>query len=109
MSTFPTGNPNTGAFRDLPPGPHAGVETDPNAHVASDAMDRCAQAALILGLLSLILNVVTGVPAIWFGRRALQRIDAGTGKGRWAAWTGIGLGILSVVVFGVWLYARTTA
>lgn len=105
--SFQGGNPNTGAFRDLPPGPHAGVETDPDAHVAPGSIDSRARNALTLGLLSLLFGVVTGVPAIWVGRKALLHLDAADGalKGRWAAWTGIVLGCLSVVVtVAVWFY-----
>jgi hypothetical protein len=101
------GNPNTGAFRDLPPGPHSGVPTDPDARVAPDAIDRDARTALTLGLLSLLFGFLTGVPAIWVGRKALLRInadDAGL-KGRWAARTGIVLGCLGVVITAaVWFY-----
>ena len=105
--SYSGGNPNTGAFRDLPPGPHAGVDADPDTHVAPDSLDSRARNALTLGLLSLLLGVVTGVPAIWVGRKALLHINAADGalKGRWAAWTGIVLGCLSVAVtLAVWTY-----
>jgi hypothetical protein len=108
--TILPGNPNTGPFRDFPPGPHSGVDTDPDAHVASDSMEGRARDALVLGLLSLLLSVVTGIPAIWVGRRALRNINATDGalRGRWAAWTGIALGCLSVVVLiAVWIYLHT--
>jgi len=107
MSIFPPGNPNTGAFRDLPPGPHSGVGTDPDAQVAPDSMDSRARTALTLGLLSLLFSVLTGVPAIWVGRKALQHIKTADDapQGRWAAWTGIALGCLSVViVIAAWIY-----
>ena len=100
-------NPGNAAFRDFPPGPHAGVDTDPDAQVAPDPFDSRARTALTLGLLSLVLSVLTGIPAIWVGRKALRHIDAADGalRGRWAAWTGIALGCLSVVVLvAVWLY-----
>ena len=106
MSMLP-GNPNTGAFRDFPPGPHSGVDPDPDAQVAPDSMDSRARNALTLGLLSILLGILTGVPAIWFGRKALLHIDAGDGapRGRWAAWTGIVLGCLSVVsTIAAWVY-----
>lgn len=109
MTILP-GNPNTGPFRDFPPGPHSGVPTDPDSRVAPDSMDGRARTALTLGLMSLLLSVVTGIPAIWVGRKALKNINAADGalKGRWAAWTGIALGCLSVVVlFAVWLYLHT--
>jgi hypothetical protein len=73
-------------------------------------MDSRARTALTLGLLSLLLSVLTGIPAIWVGVMALERISAADGarKGRWAAWTGIALGCLSVVVLcAVWLYLHT--
>jgi uncharacterized membrane-anchored protein len=86
------------------------VDTDPDAHVASASMEGRARDALVLGLLSLLLSVVTGIPAIWVGRRALKNINATDGdlRGRWAAWTGIALGCLSVVVLiAVWIYLHT--
>jgi hypothetical protein len=105
--TILPGNPNTGPFRDYPPGPHSGVETDPGAHQASGPIDARARNALTLGVLSLVLGVLTGIPAIWVGVTALRRLDAagGTVRGRGAAWTGIGLGSLGIALtVGVWLY-----
>jgi hypothetical protein len=105
--TILPGNPNTGPFRDFPPGPHSGVETDPDAQRAPDSIDTRARNALTLGVLSLLLGVVTGIPAIWVGRKALQHINASDGalRGRWAAWTGIALGCLGVAItIGVWTY-----
>ena len=98
MSSLPAGGPNE-VFRDYSPGPPTGAPADHDL-VAPDSMESRARSALTLGLLSIPLSVVTGIPAIWVGRRALQHIDAAEGdlKGRWAAWTGIALGILSVVV-----------
>ncbi len=110
MSIMPPGNPNTGAFRDLPPGPHSGVDTDPDAHVEAGSIDSRARNALTLGLLSLLLGVVTGIPAIWVGRKALRRLDEADGalRGRWAAWTGISLGCLSIVTtLALWTYLHT--
>jgi hypothetical protein len=107
----PVINPNTAALRNLPPGPHPGVDTDPHAQVAPGSLDSAARNALTLSLLSLVLSVLTGIPAIWFGRKALHHIDAADGalKGRWAAWAGIALGALSVVVLvGVWTYLHNT-
>jgi hypothetical protein len=107
VSIFPGGNPNTGVFRDFSPGPHAGLDTDPDAQVAPDSIDSRARAALTLGVLGLLFGVLTGVPAIWVGRKALLHLDAAEGalKGRWAAWTGIVLGCLSVVTtIAVWTY-----
>jgi hypothetical protein len=86
VSMLPTINPHTAAFRDFSPGPHAGVETD--AQVAPGEIDAHARKALTLGLLSLLLSVVTGIPAIWVGTKALRRINltGGTLRDRWAAW-----------------------
>ena len=112
MSIFPAGEPGTGAFRDFSPGPHSGVDPDPDAHVAADSIDSRARTALTLGLLSLLLSVLTGIPAIWVGRKALIRINDADGalRGRWAAWTGIVLGCLSVVVMiSIWFYLHTHA
>ena len=109
MSNFPPGDPGAGAFRDYSPGPHSGLDTDLDAHVASDSIDGRARNALTLGLFSLLFGVITGVPAIWVGRKALIRINAadGTLKGRWAAWTGIVLGCLSVATtIAVWIYVH---
>jgi hypothetical protein len=107
VSNFSAGNPNTGAFRDFSPGPHSGVDASADTAVASDSIDSRARNALTLGLLSLVLGVLTGVPAIWVGRKALRHINAADGdlRGRWAAWTGIVLGCLGVVVtLAVWIY-----
>lgn len=107
MSFIPPGNPNTGPLRDLPPGPHSGVDTDPDAHVRPDSIDTRARNALTLGLLSLVLGVLTGIPAIWFGWKALDHINAADGslRGRGAAWTGIALGCLSIVgTLALWTY-----
>jgi hypothetical protein len=70
-------------------------------------IDSRARTALTLGLLSILLGVLTGIPAIWVGRQALRHIDAADGalRGRWAAWTGIVLGCLSfAATIGLWLY-----
>jgi hypothetical protein len=69
-------------------------------------MDTRARNALTLGVLSLLLGVLTGIPAIWVGRNALRHINAdGTLRGRWAAWTGIALGCLGVAItIGAWFY-----
>jgi hypothetical protein len=105
--TILPGNPNTGPFRDYPPGPHSGVDPDPDASRAPDSIDARARNALTLGVLSLVLGVVTGIPAIWVGRKALRHIRASDGaeNGRWAAWTGIALGCVGVALTGgLWLY-----
>ena len=99
--------PGNAGFRDFSPGPHSGVDTDPDVHVAADAFDTRARTALTLGLISLLFGVLTGIPAIWYGQKALRRIHAagGTVRGRWAAWTGIGLGCVGVAItVGIWTY-----
>ena len=112
MSNYPAGDPGAGAFRDYSPGPHAGLDTDPDAHQAPGSIDTRARNALTLGLMSLLLGVLTGIPAIWVGRKALAHISAADGalKGRWAAWTGIVLGCLSIATtVGAWLYLHQNA
>jgi Domain of unknown function (DUF4190) len=104
VSSYPSGNE---AFRSFPPGPPSGVGTDPEAHFAPDSIDGRARTALSLGLLSFLFGFLTGIPAIWFGRKALVHIGAAEGdlKGRWAAWTGIVLGCLSVAAaVALWIY-----
>jgi hypothetical protein len=104
---FPAGNPNTNAFRDYAPGPHSGVDPEADGQVVPGSIDSRARNALTLGLLSLLLGIVTGVPAIWVGCRALRHIEAADGalRGRWAAWTGIVLGCLGVAVtVAVWIF-----
>jgi hypothetical protein len=99
--------PGNAPLRAYSPGPHSGVDTDPDGHVAPDSIDTRARTALTLGLLSLLFSVLTGIPAVWVGRRALKHIGAADGaiKGRWAAWTGIALGCLSVVtLMSFWVY-----
>jgi hypothetical protein len=106
MSILP-GNPNTGAFRHFSPGPHSGVDTDPDERRAPDSIDSRARNALTLGLLSLLLGVLTGIPAIWVGSKALRHINAADGalRGRGAAWAGIALGCLGVAItIAAWLY-----
>jgi hypothetical protein len=107
MSLLPSSNPNTSAMRNLPPGPHAGVETDPDAHGAPGEIDARARGALTLGVISLLFGVLTGIPAIWMGRKALGHIAAADGalRGRWAAWTGIALGFVGVALtVALWTY-----
>ena len=107
MSMIPSSNANTGSFRDFPPGPHSGVDPDPDAQLAPDSIDTRARNALALGLLSLLFGVVTGLPAIWVGWKALRRMDTagGSPKSRRVAWTGIALGALGVVgTVALWLY-----
>jgi hypothetical protein len=100
-------NPGNAPFRDFPPGPHSGVDADPDAQVAPSSFDTRARTALTLGVLSLLFGVLAGIPAIWYGRKALLHIAAAGGalRGRWAAWTGIALGVLGVALtIGLWVY-----
>jgi len=98
--SFPVVNPSTASFRSYSPGPHGGVDTDPDLHVAPDSIDTRARSALTLGLFSLVLGALTGIPAVWMGRKALRHIAAADGalKGRWAAWTGIALGRVGIAL-----------
>jgi len=77
--------PGNAGFRDYSPGPHSGVDTDPDAHVVSDSLDSRARTALTLGLLSLLLSVLTGIPAIWVGVKALKRVGRLGPASPWAA------------------------
>jgi hypothetical protein len=83
------------------------LDTDPDTQFAPDSIDSRARNALTLGLLSLLLGFLTGIPAIWVGWKALAHINAADGalRGRWAAWTGIVLGCLGVAItIAVWIY-----
>jgi len=107
MSEFYGGNAGNEVFRDFSPGPHAGLDTDPRAVGAPDHIDKGAKAALTLGLLSLVLGIVTGLPAIWVGRKSLQHIAASEGdlRGRRLASTGMGLGCVGIILTSVvWVY-----
>jgi hypothetical protein len=107
VSEFFGGNTGNEVFRDYSPGPHPGAGTDPDARYAPGTIDSRARTAMTLGLLSLALGVVTGVPAIWVGRKALLHINAAEGdlRGRRHAWAGIVLGCLGVALtIAVWLY-----
>jgi hypothetical protein len=99
-------SPTNGPFRSYSPGPHSGAGTDIDAQV-SDSLDSRARNALTLGILSLVLGVLTGIPAIWFGRKALRHLNTagGAARGRGAAWAGIALGCLSVATtLALWSY-----
>jgi hypothetical protein len=102
-----SGASGTAGFSAYPPGAPSGVDTDPNAHYAPSLIDSRAKNALTLGVISLLLGVITGIPAIWVGRKALTHINDADGalRGRWAAWTGIVLGCLGVAMtIAVWVY-----
>lgn len=107
MSEFYGGNSGNEVFRDYSPGPHAGLDTDPRAAVAPDHIDKRAKAAMILGLLSLVLGFVTGLPALWVGRRSLQHLAASDGdlRGRRLAIAGMVLGGVGIILTSVlWVY-----
>jgi hypothetical protein len=96
MSDYPDRNPVSGVYRDGAQGSHI----DPGTHFASGSWDSRARNALTLGVFSLIFGVLTGVPAILLGRKALVHIDDSDGelRGRGAAWAGIVLGLVGVVI-----------
>jgi len=107
MSEFYGGNSGNEVFRDYSPGPHGGLDTDPRAAVAPDHIDKRAKAAMILGLLSLVLGFVTGLPALWVGRKSLHHIAASEGdvRGRRLALTGMVLGCVGIILTSVvWAY-----
>lgn len=67
-----------------------------------------ARNAVVLGVLSMLpFSIVAGIPAIVLGTRALRDIKASGGalQGRGAAWCGIVMGAISIVVF-IALFAR---
>jgi hypothetical protein len=71
---------------------------------AERTMSPHAFSSFKLGLLSLVLTFLTGVPAIVQGVRGLRQIrrDPDRLKGRSRAWAGIGTGLFGSVL-GVWL------
>jgi hypothetical protein len=59
-----------------------------------------AKNAFWLGLSSLVcLGLLTGIPAIYVGSKALTEIEASNGRliGRGTAWQGIVLGVLGIL------------
>ena len=105
MSMVP--NPGSAVFASgYSAEPHSGFPTDPDDKVSHGTTYVGARKALVLGLLGIFpLSVLTGVPAVVVGTRALRRIgaSAGTLTGRGFAWAGIVLGCLSVPVFVTFL------
>lgn len=67
-----------------------------------------ATAALILGLLSLIFWILTGIPAVILGHMALSEIKAsnGTQSGTGMAITGLVLGYLAVGIVAVCIFCN---
>ncbi|MGC4111709.1 MAG: DUF4190 domain-containing protein [Nocardioides sp.] len=107
MSEYYGGGAANEIFRDYSPGPRSGVDPDPQNKVAPDQIDKKAKATLILGLLSLVLGFVTGLPALWVGRKSLRHIAASGGelRGRRLAITGMSLGCVGILLTSVaWLY-----
>jgi prepilin-type processing-associated H-X9-DG protein len=72
---------------------------------------RTSPAALVsflLGLASLALFALTGLPALLLGLRGLREVNASDGRlrGRWLALTGLALGGLATTVTVVWALAE---
>jgi hypothetical protein len=107
MSIIPGGTPgNAGFAGGYQASPHGGLPTSENTN-APVAVDTRARNALVLGVLGIVpFGILTGIPAIVVGAHSLRRIDASEGalEGRGLAWTGIVLGCISVLLFGVLLY-----
>jgi prepilin-type processing-associated H-X9-DG protein len=69
------------------------------AHAPAPPISRGAVAAFVLGVASLLLLFLTGVPAMWLGLRALRSINIAEGRqrGRRLAVAGIALGGLGCI------------
>jgi hypothetical protein len=78
------------------------AKNEPYNRDKSRATSGKAIAALVLGVLSLALNVLTGLPALVFGARALKEIDRSRGRlrGKALAVIGMVLSALSLLVIG---------
>jgi hypothetical protein len=83
------------------------------SHHGPSYTHRRAVPALLCGVLSvLLLGLVTGIPAILMGRKAMRDIDASDGQiqGRGTALVGLVLGIigtaLSVLLLVIWILQR---
>lgn len=65
-----------------------------------------ATAALVLGLLSLLFWVLTGIPAVILGHMALNEINAsnGTQGGRGSAIAGLVLGYVAVGILAICIF-----
>lgn len=65
-----------------------------------------ATAALVLGLLSLLFWVLTGIPAVILGHMALNEINAsnGTQGGKGSAITGLILGYVAVGILAICIF-----
>jgi hypothetical protein len=87
-------------------GPVSGLPTSPDDKIAEGIIYSRARNALILGLLSIPLGFLAGIPAIVVGAHALRLIKVSDGalRGRGPAWCGIVLGCLGVAASGALLY-----
>jgi hypothetical protein len=107
VSGYFGGNAGNEVFRDFSPGPRSGVDPDPHTTVAPDQIDKRAKAALVLGVLSFVFGFVTGLPALWVGRKSLQHVAASHGelRGRRMAASGMVLGVVGIVfTSAAWVY-----
>lgn len=101
MSTMvpPPTNPGSAGF----PGYTAASQSPlPEGKNGNGATYSRARNAVILGILSILpFSVLTGIPAIFLGVRALRDIERSEGalQGRAAAVCAIVLGVISVLVF----------
>ncbi len=93
-----------GAYPPGPPGPPL-VDSGLEYIVPINVRNGWAFAAGYLGLFSLLLGPITGVPAIVLGVIGLRKRELGN-AGR--AWTGVILGGLMTFLFLVWLLFALT-
>lgn len=85
--------------RPYPPGP-PGTEPSPSDPFFQDLTYSRAKNAFLLGLASVLCcGLLTGIPAIWIGLRAIRDIDASHGRlrGRGTAIVGIVLGVIGTL------------
>lgn len=90
------------------PGPVVGLPTSRDDGFAMSTIDTRARNALICGVFAVFpFSILTGIPAIILGRRALQHIAVYDGelRGRGHAMAAIVLGVLSVLIFVVAMVA----
>ncbi len=99
MTMVPPTNPGSAGFDGYRPSSQSPL---PDGAQGNGATYSRARTAVILGLLSILpFSILTGIPAIYVGVRALKDIKASGGalQGRGAAWCAIVLGVVSVLVF----------
>jgi hypothetical protein len=102
--------PNGGAVfsNGYSPGPVTGLPTSRDDGFAMSTIDTRARNALICGVFAIFpFSILTGIPAIILGRRALQHIALFDGelRGRGHAIAAVVLGSLSVLIFVVAMVA----